>query len=715
MDAVVVGGLPSVMAAREDGAEGSMTAGPVRHSGGERAGKPARLRFLGDVALVAPAAAALVLGAYSGPPTLTGALFILLAAVSVVRSGLRRQSGAARPDPAGELMGGLAGLVALLALVEQLGPWSRDVYPLVYALVAFGSGVSRRRATGALVVAAAALELGIAAGAGWTEPHAPMTTGLHLALLAVFGGLGAVLGGLGGGGRRLGPARSVAASVEDDTEAAETSDEDLDVVEPALSLLRETCGAGLVAFLERGGHGQLEVVASTDPAVTGRLVGAREGIPASVLSSGQAVLANRLRGVLPGTLDPRRPPRHVLAAPVGAGRRPEGVLVLERREEPPFDELALRRAELAARLLGASLSARRRIARVTDAHWELERFFDASRLLNSALTPEQVYASTHEALGRIDQFAFAAVTWAEEAGRPQRIVHARGAGLERRAGERVDQERTLAAMVVKNGHYLPLGCEHKPDGVPVLASDEVLDGVRSVIVLPLRVHAQVRGALAVGSTEPGAFPDARRGILEVIANQLAISLANARSYAHVQELATLDALTGVFNRGTFERRLDEGVARAVRAGRPLTLVLLDIDHFKTINDTHGHPVGDAVLRELGAAIRRLLRRSDLAARYGGEEFALILEDTDSQGGLVMAERLREEAARIAFSGAGGQPFRITVSLGIAAVPLDADGPKALLERADGALYESKRGGRNQARLARSVRPALATLRELRAS
>jgi diguanylate cyclase (GGDEF)-like protein len=163
-------------------------------------------------------------------------------------------------------------------------------------------------------------------------------------------------------------------------------------------------------------------------------------------------------------------------------------------------------------------------------------------------------------------------------------------------------------------------------------------------------------------------------------------------------LASTDELTGLSNRRRFFDELERELSRHQRYGSPLSLVIVDIDHFKTINDSHGHQVGDAVLREVGHRLLNTFRRSDLVARYGGEEFAVLLPETAGAEAFEVAERVRELAASLTF-GTDDAPVRLTISGGVAAAVGAADTPEALLRRADAALYRAKANGRDRIELA----------------
>jgi diguanylate cyclase (GGDEF)-like protein len=148
------------------------------------------------------------------------------------------------------------------------------------------------------------------------------------------------------------------------------------------------------------------------------------------------------------------------------------------------------------------------------------------------------------------------------------------------------------------------------------------------------------------------------------------------------------------NHRTFQARLDEHLARAARYGKKLSLLLTDIDHFKSVNDTYGHPAGDEVLKGVARLLAREARTTDVAARYGGEEFALVMPETDEAGALRTAERIRERVAGAVFRTGQGE-LRVTLSIGVATFPADGERKPELVEVADGGLYHAKRHGRNQ--------------------
>jgi len=156
-------------------------------------------------------------------------------------------------------------------------------------------------------------------------------------------------------------------------------------------------------------------------------------------------------------------------------------------------------------------------------------------------------------------------------------------------------------------------------------------------------------------------------------------------------------LTKLFRRNYFEEQVDAELSRCVRYKRPLSVMMIDIDHFKSVNDTYGHQMGDQVLSALAGLLRRYGRKDDVIARYGGEEFVALLVETDDDGAQLAGERIREAAQAFAFDIGRAEPLRITVSVGHASFPDHTDTLEGLVGCADLALYAAKHGGRNQVR------------------
>ncbi len=250
---------------------------------------------------------------------------------------------------------------------------------------------------------------------------------------------------------------------------------------------------------------------------------------------------------------------------------------------------------------------------------------------------------------------------------------------------------TLVDMAVENRQHIYLSdvSTYKIPVMPFRADD-----VRSIFTIPMFYENNLLG-LFVMLSENKAFLDTYQiDMLKVICNQASTSIANAKLHAEIEKMATTDGLTGLFNHRMFQEKLSEEFRRMSRSSDPVSLLLADIDFFKKINDTYGHPVGDVVLKDVSRTIRETVRNIDIAARYGGEEFAVILPGTGGEGAKNIAERLRKAVTDKTFS-SDGRSFKVTISVGIATSPDDAGNKEALIEKADQALYHAKNGGRNR--------------------
>jgi diguanylate cyclase (GGDEF)-like protein len=221
-----------------------------------------------------------------------------------------------------------------------------------------------------------------------------------------------------------------------------------------------------------------------------------------------------------------------------------------------------------------------------------------------------------------------------------------------------------------------------------------LPGAGSFVVAPLLIRGQSIGSLMVYDRQTGAFGPRDLENFGLLASQLAIGIEKALLYEEVERLSITDGLTGLYVHRFFQERLEEELRRAARYATRLSLLMLDIDHFKDVNDTLGHGAGDEVLKKVAGLLASKGESLDLVARYGGEEFSLVLPDQDLPAALKKAERIRAAVEGEPFQ-FNGQALRITLSAGVACYPDHAMTPKLLIERADQALYASKTAGRNR--------------------
>lgn len=257
-----------------------------------------------------------------------------------------------------------------------------------------------------------------------------------------------------------------------------------------------------------------------------------------------------------------------------------------------------------------------------------------------------------------------------------------------RPGGLADRTFTTGSYIISND---------RPETRHKLSNLARQEGISSFLCLPLTSHASRVGVLYVYRGDRDTFLAEEISLLNTFAQLAAGAIQNARLHARTVDLAATDALTGLPNRRACDNRLADEIRRENRYASTFSVMLLDIDHFKTINDTYGHAGGDAILTQLAGLLRRQVRDVDFVGRYGGEEFMFVLAETDGTGAKLAGERIRRAVADTSFTiGSGADEWQphITVSIGIGCFPRCAETAAELTERADQALYSAKQAGRN---------------------
>ncbi|HMJ56432.1 MAG TPA: sensor domain-containing diguanylate cyclase [Polyangiaceae bacterium] len=619
---------------------------------------------------------------------------------------------------------GALGVVATYGLLARAGGLAGPLYPVIYVLVAVVCTFARP-VPAALVLAMLLLLEGSIRYAALAElALAPLL--IHAAFLATFAVQNLVflrievarirvrgrarfeaelvrvrdaarsyrlLGSLEGPSSRV-PARSG----EDERLARSSVEEIHQAVLFALDLLRQSLGlhtALLVWQNEAGTHARIsELSSAADDVAEGPFLSG-DGVIGAVLVRRASVVLDGLKPSykLPYYKGPC-PVRTVCGVPVMEHGQPRGVLLVDRVDDRRFSPVDEQTLDFAARYMARAIQNERVFVQLERAKVEQGKLYRAAEALGAALTEADVLEAGVKSAREVALFDFAAVTLFDPAAKSHEVRAVSGEGCEALLGAHFPHNASLCSMVVQNRHALPYKGEFDPAHQVLFAKKLHAPAMPSMLVLPLLVHERALGTLVLGAKRKSAFGDAVRPTLEVLARHMAVSLANARMVKTLEGLATTDGLTGLLNKRAMLDIASDKVAAAVRFARHLSVLVVDIDFFKNVNDLHGHDVGDLVIQGLGEILRRAKRTTDAVARFGGEEFVVICEETDAKGAMLLAERVRKEVEGRVFATQSG-PLKVTCSVGAATFPEAGRDWEALFKAADAALYASKRGGRNR--------------------
>jgi diguanylate cyclase (GGDEF)-like protein len=326
---------------------------------------------------------------------------------------------------------------------------------------------------------------------------------------------------------------------------------------------------------------------------------------------------------------------------------------------------------------------------------ELETLIDIGKALTSHLTLNDVYRVVMQKVSNLLRPQAWSLLIVDERTRElsfEIVVSPAAAQLQ---GTRLQPGEGIAGWVAENG--LPLL-------VPEVAKDERFAShidqrigfvTHSIVCVPLISRQRTIGVIQLlNGLGQGEFSEQDQRILATIADFTAIAIENSRLMAKVHDLTITDDLTGLYNCRHFQTLCEYEMERARRYGTNLSLVFLDLDHFKLVNDSYGHLTGSRLLQEVGQLFRANIRKVDYAARYGGDEFVFLMPTTAKEGALGMATNLLAALRRAEFRSDGGDPIKVTASLGIATYPTNSASLGELVKHADEAMYAVKRSTRN---------------------
>jgi diguanylate cyclase (GGDEF)-like protein len=405
------------------------------------------------------------------------------------------------------------------------------------------------------------------------------------------------------------------------------------------------------------------------------------------------------------------PVRALAAIPVLEGETLRGVLAIDRLANTAFSKEEEETATQAARFCLRAIQNERVFLQLERAKVEQGKLYRAAQALGAALSEKDVVDAGVRAAREIASFDLAAVTIYDDSSKSHEVVAAKSSDgeIDDLVGVRFVHNAGLVSMVVQNRCPLPYRGELEAGPKVILTKRLPWPSHPSLLVLPLLIHDRALGTLILGAKRRHAFGDSVRPTLEVLASHLAVSLSNARMVHKLETMATTDGLTGLSNKRAMLEAAALKIAAAARFDRKLSVIVADLDHFKKVNDTYGHDVGDVVICGLGEILKRQKRTTDVVARFGGEEFVVLCEQTDEKGAMLLGDRIREELAKTTFRTTKGA-LSVTCSIGICTFPEAGRDWETLFKAADDALYVSKRSGRNRCTAWRPARKLAANAR-----
>jgi diguanylate cyclase (GGDEF)-like protein len=392
---------------------------------------------------------------------------------------------------------------------------------------------------------------------------------------------------------------------------------------------------------------------------------------------------------IPGTDDVDE---SMLLVPMRHDDRMLGVITLSKLGVRGFDDDDLRLLLILADQAATAFAGAASLAETRHLAAELRQLLDMSSALSRSLDPKDVATLMAEHLARALGADIAKISDWDRAGSRVRTLGSYPAEPRTETDDYFPlSDFPLTARVLEDGVIATVDAGD-PSADPAEAAELRREGMRGLIMLPLVAKGDSIGLVeAISRDRPTAEPG-RITLARTMAHEAAMALENARAYETARNLADRDPLTGFFNHRYLHERLSEEVVRAIRRRRPVSVLMLDLDDFKLVNDTFGHVYGDRVLVYVAETLRANLRASDVAARYGGDEFAVILPETTAEEATAVAERVLEAFREHPFLADGRAPLPVGTSIGIACHPADGRTATELIGAADARLYAAKSGG-----------------------
>jgi diguanylate cyclase (GGDEF)-like protein len=391
-------------------------------------------------------------------------------------------------------------------------------------------------------------------------------------------------------------------------------------------------------------------------------------------------------------------PVSALAVPMRIGARTIGVICAQSGRAHAYTERDRDVMVAIAEQAAIAVENSQHLTRADQRARELQLLAEVSRALSSQLSIRALCQTVCNEVRRVMDAKVFFVALAAESRTAMQLEFAIE-GDDVLENEPVPLENSFAKRVMETAQPLVLQTGEEISKHPHQTIRHNEHGaVRSLAMAPLRLGDRCIGVMSAQSYNERAFDDSSVRLLTAIGEQLALAVQNAQLFGDAKSRADRDPLTNLFHHRYLKTRLDEEIKRSRFTNSKLVVLMMDIDNFKLVNDTHGHPAGDAALRMLTAVLLATCRGSDIIGRYGGDEFMIILPDTDVEAGMRIAERIEAEVAGRELDLDDGKSIPLRCSIGLASIPQDGGTPSEIIAKADAALYQSKRQGRPMARL-----------------
>lgn len=381
--------------------------------------------------------------------------------------------------------------------------------------------------------------------------------------------------------------------------------------------------------------------------------------------------------------------------------QPKGVLIIDSKESDAFNQNHKTVATIVTEKINSLLTTSNLLEVVSDSSEKLSSIYNYIQKLESSMDPNFILSNLFDTLKNTIPSDLICITLKND---KQSEVKFTGEDENGIIGKTFSHSQSLVGIVSTKNTPLNLSDISDRSKFRDVFNKEIdlglgMKAIKSSLIMPLsttdeKTEDEIYGAVFIGSRTKNVFDEEQKNLAKILSQQAAKGIKYSLNLKNVKELAIKDGLSGLYNQKHFKEMLSNSIAKSQRFSEDLSLILMDIDNFKDINDQYGHLAGDKIISEVGSSISRNLREIDISARYGGDEFAILLEKTDPSGAKIVAEKIKSgfDNKPVVFN---NESINVTFSIGIATYPENATSRDFLIEKADISLYRAKKYGKNQ--------------------